>query len=89
MTLPDNVTVTAGADVISRFTGQMGGTYEFCSKCGIRLWTRGDAPGYGPFCNIFVPTLDAEPEELIAAPLTWIDMANDDWQKAPDEVRHL
>ena len=90
MLKPQNVTITKGKTHIATYTGHMGSAYQFCPTCGIRLWTTGHHPQVGDFLNLFVPTLDdIAPDALAAAPVTWIDMANDDWQSAPDRTDHL
>ena len=44
----------------------------------------------GPFLTVQVSTLDNLPvEELLAAPVHYMDGRHDDWGNAPAEVRHL
>ena len=64
--------------------------HYFCSRCGMRLWTYGDLPELGgEFRAIFVPALNASEEELIAAPVTIVDGAHDNWWEPAPETRHL
>jgi hypothetical protein len=32
---------------------------------------------------------DVTPEELVNAPITYLDGKNDNWESQPEEVRHL
>lgn len=72
-----------------RFLSRRDGHY-FCRNCGIHTHATGQSPRMGEFVAVVVACLDdASPEELIAAPVTWLDGRNDVWDKAPVEVRHL
>ena len=63
----------------------------FCRICGIRTHGAGDIPELGgPYVGVQIPALDdATPEEIIAAPVRWMDGLNDDWFNLPAETRHL
>lgn len=65
--------------------------HEFCRRCGIHAFTRGDVPEVGgAFVSIEVATLDdVTPEELIAAPVGYSDGLHDNWANPPAETRHL
>jgi len=71
--------------------GSMQGHSMFCKVCGVRPFGHGDIPEIGgPYVSIAVNCLDdATPEELIAAPLTYMDGRNDNWWNPPAETRHL
>lgn len=72
-----------------RFLSKRDGHY-FCRNCGIHTHATGESPRMGAFVAVFVACLDdAAPEELIAAPVTWLDGRNDVWDKPPAETRHL
>jgi hypothetical protein len=72
-----------------RFHTKRDGHY-FCRHCGINVWSTGDAPRSEPFYAVTVGSLDDMPvEELIAAPVRYVDGRNDNWVTPPDEVRHL
>lgn len=72
-----------------RFLSKRDGHY-FCRACGIHTHATGESPRMGPFVAVFLACLDdATPEELIAAPVTWLDGRNDVWDKGPAETRHL
>jgi hypothetical protein len=64
---------------------------HFCPVCGTTLVAFADIEEMGgKTATLQIGTLDdATTEELIAAPVTWVDGLNDDWWHAPEEVRHL
>ena len=63
----------------------------FCRICGARTHGAGDiAEIGGPCVGVQIPALDdATPEEIIAAPIRWMDGLNDDRSSLPAETRHL
>lgn len=62
----------------------------FCKHCGIRAFGTGVSPRWGKFYGVNVTCLDdVTEEELVAAPITYLDGRNDIWDKAPTETRHL
>jgi hypothetical protein len=72
-----------------RFLAQRDGHY-FCKRCGIHTHSTGESPRTGEFVAVAVACLDdVSPEELIAAPVTWLDGRNDAWDAPPAETRHL
>jgi hypothetical protein len=64
---------------------------EFCSKCGVRTFSRGNLPELGgAFVTIMVSTLDdASVDELLSGPIQYADGLHDNWWNAPQETRHL
>ncbi len=92
-----NFRLVAGDQVLTNYewipSGQAdaGLTYRFCSRCGIRVYATGDLPQLGGvFYAIHVPTLDdIDREELVNAPLRFIDNANDRPDHTPEDVRLL
>lgn len=65
---------------------------SFCPHCGITPYGRVAAAEWndGESVSINVACLDdATPEELVAAPVQYMDGLHDNWWEAPDEVRHL
>lgn len=84
---PEDFRLTKGADVLSG--GENGG---FCTKCGILTF------GFVPKSewnetarySVNIPALDdLDPQDLIAAPVTFYDGRDDNWWHAPKETRHL
>lgn len=85
----------AGEELLSSYEwippGQTeaGLTYRFCARCGIRVYATGDlAELGGRFHAIHVPTVDdIDREELVDAPIRFIDNANDRPERAPADTR--
>lgn len=72
-----------------RFNSKRDGHY-FCRQCGIHTHGTGASPRMGDFVAVFVACLDdVSAEELIAAPITYLDGRNEIWDRPPPEVRHL
>jgi len=90
-----NFKLLAGEDVLGSYQWippgrtNAGLTYRFCSLCGIRLYATGDLPQLGGhFYALHVPTLDdVDREELVKAPLNFIDNAHDRMDGAPADTR--
>jgi hypothetical protein len=63
----------------------------FCKHCGVRSFGWGDNPEQGSkFYAIHVACLDdVEIDELINAPITYVDGRHDNWQTPPAETRYL
>ncbi len=84
---------TAGEDVVTAYNPlpEKIGTFYFCPKCGVRIGTAVNNPAKGvKRFNLSVPTLEDVPvEDLLAAPVRWVDGLNDRWTEEPEEVRHL
>lgn len=72
-----------------RFGAQRDG-HCFCRGCGINVFSTGESVLRGPFVAVTVASLDdVGVEELVSAPVRYIDGANDNWGAAPVETRHL
>jgi hypothetical protein len=67
------------------------GHHLFCSSCGVRSFGRGYVEEIGgDFVSVQVACLDdVDPQELIAAPIRYVDGRNENWLEAPAETRHL
>jgi hypothetical protein len=65
--------------------------HAFCKHCGVSLFTRGDVPEIGgAYVSIMLATLDDLPvDELVAAPVRYMNGRDDDWPHEPAERRHL
>ena len=68
------------------------GHHRFCSKCGIATHGHGRlvATGGADFVSVHLATLDDLPvDDLVKAPLRYMDGLHDNWQNPPAETRHL
>jgi hypothetical protein len=91
----DNFKLLSGEDVLSVYEwvppgrAEAGLTYRFCSRCGVRLYATGSLPQLGGrFYAIHVPTLDdVDREELVKAPLNFVDNAHDRMDGPPADIR--
>lgn len=62
----------------------------FCRHCGVRPFGWGEASDIGRFYAVSVACLDdVDLEELVNAPVVYVDGRNDDWQATPAQTRHL
>jgi hypothetical protein len=90
--------LTTGAEILTDYRHTLPGKPEpflhltFCSRCGVRPFSHGGPlPQFGgPFYAVNVACLDGVPDAVLAAiPVHYADGKNNDWQRAPAEVRHL
>jgi hypothetical protein len=92
MVKPDSFRLLAGeADLSDYQFGSKSVHHRFCKHCGVRPFGYGniEAAG-GAFYFVNIATLDdAEPAELVAAPVHYVDGRNDNWSAPPAETRHL
>ena len=89
---PDDFRLLAGEDMLSDYQfGTMSGHHLFCSRCGVRSFEHGHVEAIGgDYVSIHLNTLDdLPPEDLVAAPLSYMDGRNDNWWQPPAETRHL
>ena len=63
----------------------------FCRHCGVRAFGIGDSPeSGGKMYGVNVMCLDdLDIQELMSAPITYVDGRNNKWDSAPGEIRHL
>ena len=63
----------------------------FCRHCGVRSFGWDDSPEKGGnFYAVHVNCLDTvDIDELVNAPVTYVDGRNDNYQSPPAETRHL
>ena len=67
------------------------GHHLFCKSCGVRSFSRGYVEEIGgDYVAVQLATLDnAEPIELIEAPVRFGDGHHNNWNVPPAEIRHL
>lgn len=64
--------------------------HVFCKHCGVHPFGQGRSPRWGEFYAVNLACLDdATAQELIHAPVTYLDGRNDNWHTPPAEIRHL
>jgi hypothetical protein len=63
--------------------------YQFCKTCGIRAFARGDDKSMGgAFYAVAVASLDdADPNELAAASIKYVDGRHDRYDRPPADTR--
>ncbi|WBU57087.1 GFA family protein [Paracoccus sediminicola] len=92
---PEKFRVTNGAELLAETPRKKNLSMDihhfFCTRCGTRMWTEGDAAEFGGrFRQVCVASLDNVAEaELVGAPVFFADGANDDWFFPAPEIRHL
>lgn len=91
---PADVRLLSGEENLSDYgkSGEWGeGHHRFCKTCGIATHSHGDIPQMGGvFVSVHLAALDDLPvDDLVAAPLSYMDGLHDNWQNPPSETRHL
>lgn len=88
---PDAFRLLAGAADLTEYQFNTQTIHHlFCKHCGMRSFRWGENPEEGKFYAIHVACLDnIETDELINAPITYVDGRHDNWQSSPTEIRHL
>lgn len=89
---PDAFRLLSGEDALSDYQfASKSAHHMFCKHCGVRPFGRGNIPEIGgEYVSIQVATLDnAEPAELIEAPLKYFNGRDNNWWSEPEETRHL
>lgn len=89
---PGAFRLLAGEDALSDYQfGTLSAHHLFCRHCGIRPFGRGyvEAIG-GAYVSINLGALDdVAPQELIDAPIRYMDGRHNNWLSTPAETRHL
>ena len=85
---PDAFRLLAGEPDLSEYQFGSGTIrHRFCRRCGLRPFSHKSDKS---FYAVNLACLDdADPAELIAAPVVFVDGLHDDFKKPPKEVRHL
>jgi hypothetical protein len=94
---PERARLLAGAQAQTEYTWVAPGRprpflhFRFCKTCGIRTFGRGgEESEKGAFCFVNVAALDdVDPDELAAAPVSYVDGRNDRYDQIPKHARLL
>jgi hypothetical protein len=89
---PDAFRLLAGQDVLSEYKfGTQQAHHLFCSHCGTQVFGQGYIEEVGgDYVAVRLASLDnAELQELVAAPVKYMNGRNNDWWNVPAEIRHL
>ncbi|MFH0341659.1 MAG: GFA family protein [Chromatiales bacterium] len=89
---PDAFRLLAGEAALTEYLFNTRNNHHFfCKQCGVRSFGRGNFPDLGgTVYGVNVTCLDdVNIDELVNAPITYVDGRNDNWQSAPAETRHL
>jgi hypothetical protein len=88
---PDSFRLLAGATELTEYLfGAKNIHHLFCKHCGVRPFSWGTNPDSGKFYVVNVMCLDdLDIDELVSAPIGYIDGRRDAWDSAPAERRHL
>ncbi len=83
--------LTEGAALTDYQFGARVGHHYFCSRCGVRTFSRGHVAEIGgDYVAVQVLSLDGlDPAGLVAARVRYADGRNNDWGSLPAECRHL
>lgn len=83
---PDDFRILAGEEHLTDYQfASRSGHHLFCSKCGVRPFSRGEVEELGgAFVSIQVATLDdVTPGQLASIPITYQDGREDNWWHEP------
>lgn len=88
---PDSFRLLSGESELTEYLfNTRKNRHLFCKRCGVRAFGIGYAPDGGQVYGVNVMCLDKlDIDELMSAPITYVDGRNDRWGSAPAEIRHL
>lgn len=88
---PDAIRILAGESELTEYQfGSKRIHHLFCKHCGVRSFSWGEGADGGKFYVCHVATLEnVGIDELVKAPVVYIDGRNDDFSAPPAETRHM
>jgi hypothetical protein len=89
---PDAFRLSAGESALTDYRfGKKTSHHLFCKHCGVSSFLWGDDKNLGgKFYAVNLACIDnATANELINAPVTYVDGQHDNYKEAPAEVQHL
>jgi len=91
MLQPGDFRLLAGsADLGDYQFGNKTSHHEFCRRCGVHTFLRGDLPSGSSYVSVQLATLDdASDAELAGAPVQYCNGRENKWEEAPGETRNL
>ena len=91
MVKPESFRLLAGESELTEYLFNTKNHHHFfCKRCGVRSFGLGNSPEFGRLYGVNVTCLDdVSTDELVNAPITYVDGRNDNWHSPPVETRHL
>ncbi len=88
---PEAFRLLSGQAELSEYQfNQKNDRHFFCRHCGLHPFGLGTSPRWGKFCAVNLSCLDdVTVEELLRAPISYLDGRHNNWCAPPAETRHL